>query len=211
MDTRTCFGCKRPLPATTEFFYRDKCDSIGLQRECRLCTTWRKHKYNQSEQSREVRRIYERSPGARKARKKWRDNNPDWVRRYAREYVQRRRGQGTSGYFLSILSAMRSRARKLAIEMSIGRQDLCDLYEQQAGRCAITGNIMTLIVGQGIVQTNCSVDRVNPKQGYTKNNIQLVCLWVNTMKGAMSMPEFVHTCSCIAVRNVAILPSGAVE
>lgn len=40
--------------------------------------------------------------------------------------------------------------------------------------------------------TNISVDQINPKAGYTKDNVQLVCWAVNRMKGEMSMDELLY-------------------
>ena len=39
------------------------------------------------------------------------------------------------------------------------------------------------------IATNVSIDRINNKKGYTKNNVRLVCWCVNKMKHTMSDDE----------------------
>ena len=75
----------------------------------------------------------------------------------------------------------------------IGRDFIINLWKKQGGRCAITFNIMTGIKNETIKKrcaTNVSIDKIDPKLGYTKNNIQLTCLWANTGKLCMSTDEY---------------------
>lgn len=60
------------------------------------------------------------------------------------------------------------------------------------GKCAISNIPMTYEFCKGNVMTNISVDQINPKAGYTKDNVQLVCWAVNRMKGEMSMDELLY-------------------
>lgn len=41
---------------------------------------------------------------------------------------------------------------------------------------------MTFYLDNGRTFTNISIDRITPNLGYTKENIQLVCMAVNQMK-----------------------------
>lgn len=56
---------------------------------------------------------------------------------------------------------------------------LLTLWHRQEGKCALSGLPMTW-VGSG--PTNISVDRINPKKGYTKDNVRLLCWAVNSFK-----------------------------
>lgn len=56
--------------------------------------------------------------------------------------------------------------------------------------CALSNVPMTHIQGQGKVPTNVSIDRIDPTKGYERDNVQLVCYWVNIMKGALFEEEF---------------------
>ena len=62
---------------------------------------------------------------------------------------------------------------------------IIELYKNQGGRCAITGNNMTHVKNPSIkhrVPTNISIDKIDPELGYVKENVQLTCLWANTGK-----------------------------
>lgn len=73
-------------------------------------------------------------------------------------------------------------------------EELYDIWLKQDKKCAITGIHMTTATGVGRVQTNVSIDRIDNKLGYTKDNVQLVCLWANTAKNDLPMSEFVEYC-----------------
>jgi len=67
---------------------------------------------------------------------------------------------------------------------------LSELYDAQEGRCALTGVTMTLQAGKGRLQTNVSLDQIDPGKGYQPENVQLVCRYANTMKSNMTATEF---------------------
>lgn len=66
------------------------------------------------------------------------------------------------------------------------------LYNEQGGRCAVTGVTMTHQTDSP--QTNISIDQIVPGQGYAKGNIRLVCAAVNYMKHRMTDEELVWWC-----------------
>jgi len=68
------------------------------------------------------------------------------------------------------------------------------LYYQQEGLCAITGRMMTHIVGKGKVTTNISIDRIDSDSGYSTDNVQLVCHDVNIMKSTLTMDQLYSLC-----------------
>lgn len=72
--------------------------------------------------------------------------------------------------------------------------DLMALYAYQGGKCALTGMQMTWEINKGNVQTNVSIDKIDPNKGYNVDNIQLVCRIANTMKFDSSMEEFIELC-----------------
>ncbi len=74
---------------------------------------------------------------------------------------------------------------------------LLDLFYRQDGLCAITAQPMTHIRGQGRINTNISLDRIDSTKGYTEDNVQLVCCIVNIMKHNMTDVELRFWCSQI--------------
>jgi hypothetical protein len=57
---------------------------------------------------------------------------------------------------------------------------------------------MTFIVGQGVVHTNISIDRIDSSLGYDEGNLQLVCRQANIMKQQMSCQELASWCEDIS-------------
>jgi hypothetical protein len=78
---------------------------------------------------------------------------------------------------------------------------LRSLWDQQNGRCAVSGVEMTFGWGNGRMRTNVSVDRINSRYGYTPENVQLVCDIVNRMKSNMTVAELREWCKAIMENN----------
>lgn len=71
------------------------------------------------------------------------------------------------------------------------------LWNKQCGKCALTGLSMTYKFYEGRVNTNVSVDRIDSSKGYTKDNVQLVCMVANQIKNDLSLDELVDVCNRI--------------
>lgn len=91
----------------------------------------------------------------------------------------------------------RERALRYNIPFTITKNDLKELWDKQQGLCAISKVPMTYIQGSGRINTNVSIDQIHPKDGYTINNIQLVCMAVNQMKSDLSTEELYMFCEAI--------------
>lgn len=90
----------------------------------------------------------------------------------------------------------RYRSKKSGIDHSIDCKFLRNLFEEQSGKCALSGFEMTI---QGKRGTNdywhsVSLDRIDSSGGYTPDNVQLVCTGVNYMKKDMSDDLFRQFC-----------------
>lgn len=83
------------------------------------------------------------------------------------------------------------------MELNITFDDLLLLYYKQKGKCAISGIEMSYIIGGGRKDTNISIDRLDNSKGYVLNNIQLVCVQVNMMKGTLNKERLVFFCKNI--------------
>lgn len=74
-------------------------------------------------------------------------------------------------------------SRKDKFEWSITVDDVLVLWEQQEGRCALSGVYMTHHQDRGERKDlNASIDRIRSTEGYVPDNIQLVCQRVNLIK-----------------------------
>lgn len=93
--------------------------------------------------------------------------------------------------FLMSLRTKISERRDISIDY------LCKLYEDQSGKCAISGRELTFITGQGYISTNISIDRIDSSTGYDEGNIQLVCRHVNIMKQQLIQDDLVNWCNDI--------------
>lgn len=98
---------------------------------------------------------------------------------------------------LSRFLGAQDRAKRQNIEFNITKEDIENLWNLQNGLCAISDIPMTYELDKGRIFTNVSIDKINPNLGYTKDNIQLVCMAVNQMKSDMSLQELYMFCEAI--------------
>ena len=78
-------------------------------------------------------------------------------------------------------------------------EDVWEIYAQQAGKCAFTDFPMeNYRDGKGTKNPyNISIDRIDPRGDYVRENIQLVCYAVNMMKGTMDDDTFRKICTAV--------------
>lgn len=97
-------------------------------------------------------------------------------------------------YFRRLLRLKAPRRESLTVEF------LLNLLERQEGKCAISGEKMTCEAGGGVINTNASIDRIDPRGVYEPGNVQLVCRIINVMKTDLPLDEFKSWCSLVADR-----------
>ena len=74
------------------------------------------------------------------------------------------------------------RTSRADLTWHINQAHLYNCYHKQEGKCALSGQKMTWLTGQGKVDTNISLDRIDPERGYEPDNIQLITYRCNIMK-----------------------------
>jgi hypothetical protein len=94
--------------------------------------------------------------------------------------------------YVFLNAILKKKQRELNIDEVYG------IYLRQKGLCAITKRVMTHELGNGKVQTNISIDRIDSAKGYTIDNVQLVCYIVNIMKNEMSLNDLRRWCDLIS-------------
>lgn len=156
--TRTCKGCGRGK-STLEF---DK----GKQ-FCLLCGDGARERA-----VRESRKRYSR---------KYRAENPDKARSESRKSKAKQYYSDDPYTVLKyLLGYCKGRAKSRSYEFDLDAEFLFELYNQQDGKCAVTG--LPFIFEKSDFEKRPfapSIDRINCSKGYTKNNVRLVCGAVN--------------------------------
>lgn len=116
---------------------------------------------------------------------------------------RKRTGATYRSYLTLLYRQSKSSRRKAGIPFTIDIEHLCELWEQQEGKCALSNIHMTHHKdGSGRKDFNASMDRIVPELGYVHGNVQLVCDRVNTMRHTLSMDMFywwiksIHEQSC---------------
>lgn len=113
-----------------------------------------------------------------------------------KEYRERAFKDGLNGFLQTICKCCLSRKGG-----DINWKFLREKWNKQGGKCALTGLDMTFISGVGKVYTNVSVDRINGKGIYTKDNIRLTCSGANTARGIMTDEQFINI-SKLVIKNL---------
>lgn len=90
--------------------------------------------------------------------------------------------------------AARDRAKKKNLQFDLTLKFLLELWDKQNGLCAISGIPMTCTFNQGRIFTNVSIDKIDPKGGYTQDNVQLVCQAINQLKSDWTMETVLYIC-----------------
>jgi hypothetical protein len=98
------------------------------------------------------------------------------------------------GYWYSGTKARASQIR----DWEVSYKDLCDLFEKQNKRCALTGRKLEFSKTKKEYcknrTTTASLDRIDSSKGYIKTNIQWVHKNVNKIKNDLSQQEFINIC-----------------
>lgn len=101
------------------------------------------------------------------------------------------------GKLVSLLTQTRYRAKHVKkFENNLTLDFMKNLYEEQAGLCALSGIEMTVYGTKGSDDywNSISIDRINSNGGYTMDNVQFVCTGINRMKQEMPNQMFIDFC-----------------
>lgn len=104
----------------------------------------------------------------------------------------------------SYLQYLRSKAMQRAKGSEVISIDALELlWHTQNGCCALTGWQMTMELGNGVIPTNCSIDRIDSKQSYIVGNVQLVCRAANIAKSNLEQSDFIQLCKAVLEKSNA--------
>nr|QBK92379.1 MAG: uncharacterized protein LCPAC401_00170 [Pithovirus LCPAC401] len=105
-------------------------------------------------------------------------------------------------YIRHLFSGIKSHCRNHDLELTITEQEIIDLYNLN-NVCAKTGKVMTHHKKYDpnkktrIIEDhyyNLSVDRIDSSKGYTRDNIQIVCIGYNLMKSNLNEDYMLNIC-----------------
>jgi len=94
----------------------------------------------------------------------------------------------------TFLISCRNSAFKRGNEFTITKEDLIEMWNLQYGKCAYTFFDMNL---QPNTPYSVSVERIDSKIGYTKENTVLVCNAINRMKSNFEPSLFYEMCRAV--------------
>lgn len=97
------------------------------------------------------------------------------------------------------LNGAKTRSRQKNLDYDIDGEFIKDLFNKQNGRCAYTNQLISLERNDTI--EFFSIDRIDSKRGYTKDNVVLVTQLVNRMKLDLSVDSFLETIKIIYEHN----------
>lgn len=102
------------------------------------------------------------------------------------------------GIRVSWFNKFKAGAETRGIVWSLTLDDVADLMEMQSYRCALTGWDIEFPDAGHPQKALASIDRIDSKGPYSKENSQLVTRKVNMMKQQYSQQEFVDICRAVA-------------
>ena len=202
---RECPICKQTLPLTRDYFMRYG-DNTGYHKVCRECEQklsiekeWKDglllcHNCLQYKDEDEF-----TSNGSHNRLRNFRryickECTTDRQRKHDVNLPRSQKLQ--KGLRLRLLGA-KDRATKQSLPFNLTIEYIQKLWDEQQGRCAISGLPMTFELKGGRIHSNVSIDKINRLQGYVTGNVQLVCMACNQIKSDMTDNEMYNFCKSI--------------
>lgn len=213
MEYRKCNICGNVYPLIRKYFIRHTKGGRGeyFTDTCKICET--KQKYENEWKDGKLKchicgRFLDVSQFGKK-QNKYRDNHDSRCRecrtKESRERAQRYDEESRLQRVLQMrYLCARERAMRFDIPFDITKEYLRELWDKQSGICALSGIPMTFDINKGRVWTNVSIDQINHKEGYTKDNIQLVCMAANQMKSDLDLSTLLYFCKSIIDNNKSV-------
>ena len=87
------------------------------------------------------------------------------------------------------------------LDFNLTTDTVMEILEKQEYKCAMTGVYLEFVVGgelDGKNPRSCSIDRLDNKQGYSINNIQLTTVEINLLRNKKGINEFIQLAKQVA-------------
>jgi hypothetical protein len=123
-----------------------------------------------------------------KQAKQWAADNPDRMKEFNKKYKssdnQTYRAYCEDNYELWILNSAKRNAERYNLPFNLTIEDiLIPKY------CPYLNFELTKLRGSGQLDSNASIDKLNPKLGYVKGNVQIISRKANRMKNDATPEE----------------------
>lgn len=158
---------------------------------CRKCrNTQRTTHYHENEKTREgyMDKNVERVAA-------WKSKNPDRTKSSSKHW----RDNSERGYWSKKISSIKANSKFRGIKHELTVDDLMILYEKQKGLCALSGRILEKTNSRSL--NSLSIDRKDGSDGYTPDNIRLVCWQANAARLDGTDEELFEMCIDILKHN----------
>ncbi len=207
---KTCKDCNKEKEINN--FSKSKSGKFGYANECKDCRKIKRSKHNFKSDKVGLKKCAACKVKKDKTEFHTDKHNTDGLNsscKKCRFNTQNKYLSELKNYFKKIFKDLRNNAKKRNIKVEITLDDIKELYDKQNGICIYTGEKMTHLGHQNketknghIYNTNnISVDRIDSKKHYIKDNIQLVCAQVNRVKYDMNHDEFLDMVKKICVKH----------
>lgn len=167
------------LKPTNNFYYReDRASFVSVCKDC-ISVSYTTRRISDP-QSVEIKRKY----------------NNDYYNKNAEKVNRKRKERRLTDLETKIKYIFRNakqRAFKFKEEFNLTPEYLVDLYHQQKGICALSGEPLQLS-GDRYLSNMLSLDRIDSSIGYIKTNVQWVCVKYNMMKAHANQIDFLEMC-----------------
>jgi hypothetical protein len=102
------------------------------------------------------------------------------------------------GIRISWFNKFKTGAEVRGLQWNLSMDDVADLMEKQSHSCALTGWGIEFPESGHPQKAPASLDRIDSKKPYTKENTQIVTRQVNMMKQQYSQEDFIKVCKAVA-------------
>lgn len=177
-QAKTCCRCK--IEKDRSDFQKDSYNKYGLQSKCRACTSITGQEFKKKNPT------YSKEKGLDRYHNQDKEKyNKERYLKYRESFLKRRReySQSERGRLMTLLLSAQNRSKKKGMPFDLDIEWLLSLYEKQNGRCILTGIEFDISTVPNKIRAyhplSPSLDRIDPKGSYTKNNTRLVCTHIN--------------------------------
>ncbi len=119
--------------------------------------------------------------------------------------------KGTKNVSGTYFGKIKNHAKHRKIEFNISIDYMQKLWNDQSGKCKLSGVDLTYKLGKNHMGQTCSLDRIDSSKGYIEGNVQWVHKIVNFMKTTLQNEDFIDWCRKIVDFNSSILKCNDVD